>query len=298
MRTERLVGRLVFPLTCFGVVVASSTAAVLPLPSTGVDPSGNVLPGRAGDPHYTVRGPGLSFGVPAVVYSSPNVFSGWVPDDPHSAWIGFPDSSDSSPHGDYTYELLFDLSGYNPSSASLSGNWAADQFGHIVLNGADTGVSVPDGNWDGGSHPDLIPFSITSGFKAGTNALDFVVNEPDGFDGLRVRGLSLSIQPLFLPADFNDSGKVDFADLLILAQNYGAKTGAVHGTGDANLDGGVNFADLLILAQEYGQGSGGQAAPSPVPEPSTAIALMPMAALLGRRRAPDSPHAPGTVSGG
>ena len=57
-------------------------------------------------------------------------------------------------------------------------------------------------------------------------------------------------QPQFNRADFNHSGKVDFADLLILAQNYG-KTGATNATGDANADGKVDFSDLLILAQNY-----------------------------------------------
>ena len=56
----------------------------------------------------------------------------------------------------------------------------------------------------------------------------------------------------FNKADFNHSGKVDFADLLILAQNYG-KTGVTNAQGDANGDGKVDFADLLILAQNYGK---------------------------------------------
>jgi hypothetical protein len=98
------------------------------------------------------------------------------------------------------------------------------------------------------------------------------------FDNFR-----LTAVPKFLPADFNDSGKVDFADLLVLAQNYGIKAGVVHATGDANVDGIVDFADLLILAQEYGQGSAA-AASSPVPEPSSLAALVSGCLLLVRRR--------------
>ena len=41
--------------------------------------------------------------------------------------------------------------------------WAADQFGSIVLNGVDTGVSLPDGNWDGGANPNLNSLVITAG---------------------------------------------------------------------------------------------------------------------------------------
>jgi hypothetical protein len=53
----------------------------------------------------------------------------------------------------------------------------------------------------------------------------------------------------FNRADFNHSGKVDFSDLLILAQNYGKAADNAHG--DANGDGKVDFSDLLILAQNY-----------------------------------------------
>jgi Ca2+-binding EF-hand superfamily protein len=52
--------------------------------------------------------------------------------------------------------------------------------------------------------------------------------------------------------DFNKDGKVDFDDLLILAQNYG-KPGFEGG--DANADGKVDFDDLLLLAQRYNSSS-------------------------------------------
>jgi len=280
----RRIRRLVIALCFVGAAPAHAIVAVLPLPSTGVDAAGNVLPGGSPDPHYSVIGPGVPGGAAAVVYSSQNVFPGWVPDDPHSAWIGFSDNSDTSPHGTYAYELRFNLTGYDPASANLSGDWAADQSGSIMLNGADTGVSLPDGNWNIATDPNLTPFSISSGFKAGANLLDFVVPEPDGFDGLRVRGLTLTVKPpAFLPADFNDNGKVDFADLLILAQHYGTKTGAVHATGDANGDGAVNFDDVLILAQEYGQ-TGISPDASPVPEPAAVAALVVTGGFMGRRR--------------
>ena len=55
-----------------------------------------------------------------------------------------------------------------------------------------------------------------------------------------------------LAGDANVDGKVDFSDLLTLAQNYGA-TGATWAQGDFNADGTVDFGDLLALAQNYGQ---------------------------------------------
>ena len=56
-----------------------------------------------------------------------------------------------------------------------------------------------------------------------------------------------------LPGDANLDGKVDFADLLTLAQNYGG-TGLLWQNGDFTGEGNVDFTDLLTLAQHYGQG--------------------------------------------
>ena len=55
-----------------------------------------------------------------------------------------------------------------------------------------------------------------------------------------------------LYGDANLDGKVDFNDLVILAQNYG-KTGVFWQDGDFNYDGKVDFADLVKLAQNYGK---------------------------------------------
>ncbi len=53
----------------------------------------------------------------------------------------------------------------------------------------------------------------------------------------------------FNRADFDQSGVVDFNDLLILAQHY--KQSGPYSQGDTNYDGVVNFDDLLALAQRY-----------------------------------------------
>ena len=53
-----------------------------------------------------------------------------------------------------------------------------------------------------------------------------------------------------LTGDLNHDGRVDFADLLVLAQHFN-QTGTYQ-QGDLNDDGQVDFRDLLILAQHYG----------------------------------------------
>jgi hypothetical protein len=54
-----------------------------------------------------------------------------------------------------------------------------------------------------------------------------------------------------LRGDANRDKRVNFSDLLVLAQNYG-QSSRTFSQGDFNYDGAVNFGDLLILAQRYG----------------------------------------------
>ena len=85
------------------------------------------------------------------------------------------------------------------------------------------------------------------------------------------------------PGDANQDGKIDFSDLLILAQHYN-KIDATAAQGDFNGDGKVTFADLLILAQNYGKDCTIMTAAAPVPEPAAVATLAPAAALLLSRR--------------
>ena len=313
MRPTTLVTLL---LSCAGVILGgaeSAGAASAPLPGTGADASGNVLPGGSADPFYTVTGPGVSGVGQAVVYSPQNVFPGWVPDDAHSAWIGFSDNSDTSPHGNYTYELKLNLIGFDPATASVSGNWSADQFGSISLNGQSTGVSVPDGNWDASSHPNLTPFATSSGFQSGVNALDFIVNEPDGFDGLRVRGLSFSttivlnsndvvgyledptthtvtIRPTLF-GDINLDGKVNNADFFQFKKAFGSSLGQPNYNPqfDFNGDGEINNTDFFQFKKNFGMTytppvlAASFGASAPVPEPTAALLLLTGAVGFFRR---------------
>jgi hypothetical protein len=98
--------------------------------------------------------------------------------------------------------------------------------------------------------------------------------------------------------DFDLSGLVEFADLVVLAQNYQGGTSFVWRQGDTNFDGQVNFADLVSLAQNYQKpltleelgalGSDVAAdwalAQSLVPEPTTLVCLAGVSALTLRRR--------------
>lgn len=85
-----------------------------------------------------------------------------------------------------------------------------------------------------------------------------------------------------LVGDADVDGKTDFADLLTLAQHYGAAD-ATWAQGDFNADGSVGFDDLLALAQHYGQ-TLDTAPVAPVPEAGSAAVIVGGAACFLRRR--------------
>ena len=89
-----------------------------------------------------------------------------------------------------------------------------------------------------------------------------------------------------VPGDTNGDGKVDFADLLILAQHYGLMKDATIASGDFNADGSVGFDDLLILAQHYGS-TAPPAVITQVPEPMvTGLLAIVLPAMFLRQRCP------------
>jgi hypothetical protein len=114
------------------------------------------------------------------------------------------------------------------------------------------------------------------------------------FGGVDVDASSLLIA-FTVGGDANLSRAVDFADLVLLAQNYNVLANATWQIGDFNYDAKVDFADLVILAQNY-NGSAIEAdrltsdfaadwalAQSMVPEPAT-LSIAASAVLLVRRR--------------
>lgn len=124
----------------------------------------------------------------------------------------------------------------------------------------------------------------------------FVYNQ--ALPAQQINDIRLHGVPL-LPGDANRDGKVDFADLVILARDY-KKTNAVWGDGDFDGDGKVDFGDLVILARHYGQMAGradigsfdpafqsdAERAFAMVPEPSSWVVLALSVATMSPRRRP------------
>lgn len=166
---------------CPAVVQAQGT----PIPGlfdTGVDNSGNLLPGGAVDPHYTLitsADPSANPGPNAFVVNPTGGYpiggGVWLADGPNSEWISLAANEDviDTP-GLYVYQTTFNLAGLNPSTTVITGQWATDNSGVIYLNGTSTGFTSS-------SFDSFSPFTIDSGFVSGLNTLDFdVTNGPTG----------------------------------------------------------------------------------------------------------------------
>ena len=62
---------------------------------------------------------------------------------------------------------------------------------------------------------------------------------------------NITIEAESLAGDVNLDGAVDFADFLLLSQNFGSDSATAE-EGDLNDDGVIDFADFLILSQDFG----------------------------------------------
>jgi hypothetical protein len=92
--------------------------------------------------------------------------------------------------------------------------------------------------------------------------------------------------------DANGDGRVDFADLVKLAQSYDLPAGRMYATGDFTGDGATDFNDLVVLAQNYDTEfpTGGLATATAVKAPAAATAAaLPAAKPASRAAAKPKP---------
>ncbi|ACV34198.1 PEP-CTERM sorting domain-containing protein [Accumulibacter sp.] len=195
-----------------GSLTALDVAAAVPIPglfSTGTDNVGAVLLAGAADTHYALSksgGDGPSVGTSGFVAPDSGFPIGyWVANTATSKWlapaVNAAATYDATSNGIYTWTLSFNLSGYDPLSASFSGRWATDNSGQIKLNGTLLAVGSSSGfnTWTN--------FSSTGGsFATGLNTLDFIVTNlaQSGGNptGLQVQFLSSSVTPVPEPESY------------------------------------------------------------------------------------------------
>src|SRR6266496_3682296 len=163
----------------FCQLLTLSAGAIPNLFNTGVKNDGTDATLGSAELHYSSQ-----TGSPLNLVFVLSVINGsWLPNTAASQWIG-PDTSDGSSinGGNYSvdYRTTFDLTGFNPATAVLTGRWSTDNVGtDIKINGTSTGNTASGfGSW--------FSFTISSGFVSGINTLDFLWANQGGPGGLRV----------------------------------------------------------------------------------------------------------------
>jgi hypothetical protein len=172
--------------TALALLLWSPAAEAVPIDTlfnTGVNAAGTPQPNGTLETHYTiVSGPIMPT---PVVRTSAGGFPvpPWLPDNTISAWIS-PTAEFSNPSGVFIYRTTFDLTGLDPGTASIVGVWSTDNDGqNILINGTPLGFTTDLAQFSIG----FASFSVSSGFVAGINTLDFVVNDISFIGGLRVQ---------------------------------------------------------------------------------------------------------------
>ena len=184
MKTQlRIASMLLLALALLALAVTPSFANSITIYSTGA----GLGSGGVSDPNYQLLASSPTGAGPA--YTLP-AYAGWVSPPAGTQWINPSPSGGSTLAGNYDYQTTFDLTGLDPGSLVLSGSWAADNAGSILLNGVaaiGTGTTIPDPY----GFKNLTAFSITgsdnlANLHPGLNTLDFVVQNDGDVTGLLV----------------------------------------------------------------------------------------------------------------
>ena len=166
----------VFGFATIFIFAKLTGAATIPgVFNTGVGTNGALQADGTVDPHYQLSQSA------DVTWPGPNAFvvnAGfpglWMPNSAISKWIAPTAAQNGAGNsaGDYKYRLKFDLTGLEPATAIITGQWASDNDGTaLLLNGVPMALNIS------GYFTEFSPtFTIDSGFVDGTNTLDFVVN--------------------------------------------------------------------------------------------------------------------------
>jgi hypothetical protein len=174
-------------------------ARIAELFNTGADNNNYFLPGGIVDAHYQlVSSPDPNYPGPVAITMHNGAFpllANYFTNGLFSSWIS-PRTNDTvgNSNGYYFYRTAFIMDTTDPTRAQINGRWASDNEGiDIRLNGASLGIS----NMVSGAFTKFYPFTITNGFIAGSNIIEFVIsNGPaTGPTALRVEMTGVA-QPL------------------------------------------------------------------------------------------------------
>jgi hypothetical protein len=194
---------------CLVVVIVAAILGTMPvfaasisgLYNTGVNNNGTLATLGTVDSHYAlVSVPGGSAGTAWVVPPFLPAFPPWCSGTTNSNWLSPADGAGGIGYacdaGQYDYRLVFSMVDalgrpLDAATATITGYWAADNQVSLLLNG--TPVATNNTGFAG-----LSFFAVSSGFRTGTNTLDFLVinTPPTGANpsGLLVADLSGTAQ--------------------------------------------------------------------------------------------------------
>jgi hypothetical protein len=130
-------------------------------------------------------------------------------------------------------------------------------------------------------------YQLTSASANPVRGADVAIDLVNAFHySMPAMSVSTLVLRRYLDGDFDKSGAVDAADLLVWQANAGLAEGATFAQGDNDRDGDVDGVDFLAWQQNIGAGATTPSAAS-VPEPATrtsALVGMLSASLLRARR--------------
>ncbi len=179
----KIIARLVVAAALLGGHQAMAVP-IVGMYSTGVNNAGVALTGGDGvaDPHWN------SLVGPAVTFTS----GFYMSNTPASRWIAYA-ATGTPPSSTYTISLTFDLTGFDPTSASITGRWAADNCGNVSLNSTATSGLISDCNTLS-SFQNFTAFSFTGGFVAGINTITMNITNGGNPSAGRVEVLTSSVE--------------------------------------------------------------------------------------------------------
>jgi hypothetical protein len=183
MRSYRLTMSLGTAAVAVALGLATPAAATTVIPglfNTGVDNQNHALVGGNGliDTHYKITFSNVPGAQPnGVTYFAP----GLAAEDADSRWVSLNAAGGPVNASSVNYTLTFDLTDFDHTTAQISGLFGGN-FGALYLNTRFVRTI-------GGPTTSLAAFSLTSGFKAGLNTLDFQVGANGPPNVFRIDGL-------------------------------------------------------------------------------------------------------------
>lgn len=147
-----------------------AAAASIPVHNTGVD-SSDVLVAPGGQTSFWTLSAEPALAV-ETIGSNPFRFNCcYFADTATAAWVSPQANGNAGVLGIYTYDLVIDLTGLDPATASIAGTFGTDNDGSISLN---SNAPVATTGFGGFGAP--TSFAISGGFVAGLNTIHVQVN--------------------------------------------------------------------------------------------------------------------------